>query len=268
MTGSNGVRFQSRPFTNDVATSDSPIATPEQVALQEPVWLRLERLGDEFSAFYSTDPEVEGWTAMAWNPQTIPMIADVTIGLALTSHSSGNVTVAEFSGVETEGGVSGQWQVAEIGVDHPGNLPDPLYIAVEDSAGTVGTVIHPDPEAVLLDTWQEWNVAMTDVTAAGVDPTAITALSIGVGDPINPQPGGVGRIYIDEIRLHKPRCVPSMARPENDLNGDCVVDYLDLELMAGQWLDVGAEGALPAADANGDGQVTMPDFARLANTWL
>ena len=268
LTGSNGVRFQARLIANDSATSDSPVATPEQVALLEPVWLRLERAGDAFSAFYSNDPDVEGWTPMAWNPQTVPMIGTVTIGLALTSHSSGNATVAEFSGVSMEGGVSGQWQVAEIGVDHPGNSPDALYVLVEDAAGTTGMVRHPDPEATLLETWQEWNIALSDFATAGVNLAAIKAMHIGVGDPIQPLPSGAGRIFIDEIRVYKPRCVPSMARPDNDLNGDCTVDYLDLQLMVEQWLDVGTMDTAPSADVTGDGHVTMSDFAHLAGTWL
>ena len=265
LTGNNGVRFQARAFTSANATSDSPVATPEQIAVREPVWLRLERTGDEFSAFYSGDPDVEGWTPMVWNPQEISMIQSVTVGLALTSHSSGNITIAEFSGVSVEGGVSGTWEAVEIGVAHPSNTPGPLYVALEDAAGAVGIVNHPDPDAVLLDTWQEWNVALDDFAAAGVDLGAVEAMHIGIGDRNDPQLNGAGTVTIDEIRLYKPRCVPSLARPEGDLNADCVVDYRDLELLAGQWLgpDTGDAGF----DIDGDGRVDLLDFALLAGSW-
>jgi hypothetical protein len=268
LTGSNGVRFQARLLSNDAATSDSPVATPEQIVLIEPVWLRLERVGDAFNAYYATDPDAEGWIAMAWNPQIVSMTGTVHIGLALTSHSTGNVTVAEFSEVSAEGAVAGSWQVAEIGGDHPANVPEPLYVALEDSAGAAGTVVHADPEAVLLDSWQEWNIALSDFALAGVDLTRIAAMHIGIGDTVSAQPGGRGLIYVDEIRGHKPRCLPSMAKPQGDLNNDCVVDYRDLELMAGQWLDVDAGDGPPAADLNGDGHVNLPDFSVLTTIWL
>jgi len=265
LTGDNGVRFQARAFTNGDATSDSPVATPEQIALREPVWIRLERAGDEFSAFYSNDPDAEGWTAMSWNPQTVSMIGSVTVGLAVTSHSSGNITIAEFSGVSVEGGVSGTWEVAEIGVDHASNAPAPLYVAVEDAGGAIGIVSHPDPDATLLDTWQEWNIALSEFAATGVNLGGVKAMHIGIGDPADPQLNGAGTVYIDEIRVYKPRCVPSLARPEGDLNADCTVDYRDLELLAENWL---SDTAMPGADIDGDGRVNVVDFGRLANAWL
>ncbi len=193
------------------------------------------------------------------------MIQSVTVGLALTSHSSGNITIAEFSGVSVEGGVSGTWEAVEIGVVHPSNTPGPLYVALEDAAGAVGIVNHPDPDAVLLDTWQEWNVALDDFAAAGVDLGAVEAMHIGIGDRNDPQLNGAGTVTIDEIRLYKPRCVPSLARPVGDLNADCVVDYRDLELLAGQWLgpDTGDAGF----DIDGDGRVDLRDFALLAGSW-
>ena len=102
----NGVRFQARPITDAGATSDTPVATPEQIALQTPVWVKLERSGNAFNGYYSTDGVT--WTAMSWNPQTINMVAPtVYIGLAVTSHNVNAPTTASFSGIATTGGVSG-----------------------------------------------------------------------------------------------------------------------------------------------------------------
>ena len=39
---------------------------------------------------------------------------------------------------------------------------------------------------------------------ATVYPAAITRMAIGVGDRDNPQPGGVGDIYVDDVRVTKP----------------------------------------------------------------
>ena len=71
---------RARAATDDSAISDSDVVTDDQVAQQGPVWVKIERVGNTFNGYYSADGE--NWTAMAWNPQTITMAGDVTIGLA------------------------------------------------------------------------------------------------------------------------------------------------------------------------------------------
>ena len=136
MTGANGVRYQARLVSSVDAVSDSPVATAEQIAFSEPNWIKIERTGDAFNGYYSTDGI--SWTAMSWNPQQITMTGNVYIGLAVTSHSAGNAAAAAFSGVEATGGVFGAWQVEEIGVDHPANDVDNLYVTLQDSMGRTG----------------------------------------------------------------------------------------------------------------------------------
>jgi internalin A len=76
-----------------------------------------------------------------------------------------------------------------------------LYLSIEDDAGLIAPIIHPDPDAVLDEQWQQWSISLADLIADGIDVTAIRKLHIGVGDPGNPQPGGIGIIYIDDIRV-------------------------------------------------------------------
>jgi regulation of enolase protein 1 (concanavalin A-like superfamily) len=199
----NGVRFQARAITDTGATSDTAVATAEQIALRAPVWVKVERSGSTFNGYYSTDGVK--WMAMSWNPQTINMVAPtIYIGLALTSHNANVPTTATFSGIATTGNVSaGPWQVAKIGADHPGNSQDPLYVAVEDSAGKIGVVPNPDPEAVLATTWTEWKIPLSSFT--GVNLAKVKKLTIGVGDRKTPSADGTGRIYIDDIRVAKPQ---------------------------------------------------------------
>jgi hypothetical protein len=85
----------------------------------------------------------------------------------------------------------------------PNDSPEPLYVGIEDSAGQVAVVVHPDAEAVQATEWQKWHIALADVRAAGVDVATVQKMVIGVGDRQNPKPGGTGRIYIDDIRLTK-----------------------------------------------------------------
>jgi hypothetical protein len=83
------------------------------------------------------------------------------------------------------------------------NTPAPLYVAVEDKAGHVGMVSHPDPALVTARQWTSWRIPLADFTSAGVNVTAVKKLYLGVGNRSQPAPGGAGRIYIDDIRLIK-----------------------------------------------------------------
>jgi len=201
-TPGQGVRFQARLLNLGAATSDTSIATPEQMALTTPIWIRIERSGSSFSCFYSADGSK--WTAMSWNPQTISMVGTVYIGLAATSHNANATTTVEYTNISTTGGVTGAWEVQEIGVAQPANDPAPLYVAVQDSAGKTKVVRHPDPAATTLATWQEWQIPLSEFTAAGVNMTRVKKLLIGAGDRDNPTKGGAGLLYIDDIGFGHP----------------------------------------------------------------
>ena len=99
-TPGNGVRYQARLLNAGAATSDTTVATPEQMALKTPVWIKIERVGTSFNGYYSTDGVK--WTSMSWNPQTIAMTSTVYIGLCVTSHTAAAATTAQFSGVATD----------------------------------------------------------------------------------------------------------------------------------------------------------------------
>jgi len=119
----------------------------------------------------------------------------------------------------------------------PGNAADTLYVVVEDSATNATVVTHPDPEALQGAGWQEWNIALSQFT--GVDVAAVKKLYIGVGNRVSPEAGGTGKLYFDDIRVYPPRCIPSLAKPDGDLSGNCIVDYADVRIVADQWLDSG-----------------------------
>src|SRR5262249_18227749 len=65
--------------------------------LPPPLWLRLRRQGNVFTAFWSLDGNT--WTRLD-GPQTINMATDVFIGLALTAHNNdGRLNTATFDNV-------------------------------------------------------------------------------------------------------------------------------------------------------------------------
>ena len=203
LTADYGVRYQARLETDASAVSDSDVVTDDQVAQEAPVWVKIERVGNAFNGYYSTDGE--NWTSMVWSPQTIAMAGDVTIGLALTSHDSSISTGAALSGIATTGNVSGGWQTAEIGVAQPtdaGNSIEPLYVALEDSAGNVAVVTNPNAAAAGNPAWQEWLIPYSDL--AGINLNNVSTVYIGVGDRDNPAAGGTGTIFVDDIGFGRP----------------------------------------------------------------
>ena len=262
ITPANGCRYQARLAAGQIATSDT--AVTQLVNILAPHWIKLERtISGRFNAYDSNDPATEGWHPLAWNPQVITMQTDVYVGLALTGHNVNATCVAEFSNVATTGTVTDQWQSQDIGI--VSNTADQLYLAVQDGAAKVAVAKHQDPNAVLLDSWQEWNIDLKEFGNTGVNLRNIKKMYIGVGDRVNPQKGGTGSLYIDDIRLYTPRCIASLLKPAADISGNCVVDFADLDIIANEWLDT---GDTLTADLDANKKVDLRDYAELAGDWL
>jgi hypothetical protein len=79
------------------------------------------------------------------------------------------------------------------------NVAETLYVAIEDNAGNVGVAAHPDPDAVLVESWQEWVIPYSELTAGGVDLSRAAMIYIGLGDRSNPAAGGTGMVFIDDV---------------------------------------------------------------------
>jgi regulation of enolase protein 1 (concanavalin A-like superfamily) len=251
MTGTHGVQTVWRQETGG---SSADVTTG---GVSAPCWIRIERVGDTINTYHSPN-------GLMWIPQqslNIPMSPTVYIGMGVCSRQSDTLCTAVFSNLTTSGNVSSVWMNQDIGMVT--NDPEPMYVGVEDSMGMSKLVNHPSPNAVLLDTWQEWNIDLREFSDAGVDLTNVRRMYIGVGDRDDPTAGGRGTIYFDQVRLCPARCVPDY-RPVADLNNDCVVDYIDLKIMAEEWLN--SNGL--QADLYEDNKVDFKDFAVLAETWL
>jgi len=206
VSSQHGVHLMGRLNAGTGATTDTTLTLPEaQTSVQTPVWVKLERQGNQFNGYYSTDGAT--WTALAiaWNPQAITMTSTVGIGLAVTSHVTGIPAGAEFSGIEITGDVSDSWQSVSLGVEQPaGNLPDTLYVRLEDSGGGKATAINSDPFAAAVGEWRPWLIPLSAFTSAGVETNSITRMVIGVGDKDKPASKATGLLYIDDIGFGRP----------------------------------------------------------------
>jgi len=198
--------FQNRTFAGGNAVS----AHSNTGVITFPLWVKVERKSNQFTASYSTDgktwvvqPANENTgTDRSPNPQTINMGSTVYVGMAVASNNAAaGACTGQFSDVVTTGSVSGQWVVADVG-PNPANDPASLYVTVEDKAGKKKTVVHPDAAATTLSQWTQWQIALADLS--GVNLAAVKKLTLGVGDRANPKAGGAGKLYIDDIGFGKP----------------------------------------------------------------
>jgi DUF1680 family protein/regulation of enolase protein 1 (concanavalin A-like superfamily) len=149
----------------------------------------------------------------------------------------------------------------------PGNSADKLYLIIEDSAWQESlTVIEydGDPNNLKKEVWTRWDIGIQQLIEANpaLRLTSVKKITLALGNPDNPQPGGSGCIYIDDISLHTLRCIDKNA-PLADFNGDCVVDMDDVKILAQNWLTNDVQ-----ADAYADRSVDFKDLALVANKWM
>ncbi|MBN2133478.1 MAG: hypothetical protein JW741_28520 [Sedimentisphaerales bacterium] len=121
-----------------------------------------------------------------------------------------NVKTPYYSEIERTWKVPQDWTVNDVAVltlhfrAAAGNTGDDFYVGLEDGAGNVGVVTHPDPNAMLATQWTEWQIPLSEFGDAGVNVAAVKKMVIGLGDRDAPVPGGAGSFYLDDIRVTRP----------------------------------------------------------------
>jgi len=195
VTPGSGVSFQRRPGTGQTSLDTTT------AGITSPYWVKIER---SISGIFTASHSANGSTWTVQGTETIPMGSNVYIGLALTSHDVALTCKAVFSNITATGSVSGQWANQDIGI--ASNDAEPLYVAVSNSAGNPAVVVHNDPAAATIDTWTEWVIPLQTFADKGINLTNVDKIAIGLGTKGNmTAPGGSGKIFIDDIRLNRPR---------------------------------------------------------------
>ncbi|MBE0534326.1 MAG: lamin tail domain-containing protein [Phycisphaerae bacterium] len=261
VTGWNGAAFQWRPTAN----SGNGLGNMMSGGIMAPYWVRIVRKGNTFKAYHS--PDGQNWRHQG--DTTIPMPANVYMGLAVTSHTSGALCTAVFDNVTGFGPV---WKA--------------LNVYPRDGARQVA------PEAVVLQ-WQaapeapgpidHFNVYLSnDAAALGQAQSLIATVNGAAATQVTTGKLATGTMYywrVDSIIndanaaegevWHFTTLVePVEVCTDADINGDCRVDFGDLLLIAQQWLDgPGCEGHAHCADLSGEHGVNLDDFVRLAAQW-
>ena len=245
-TPTQGCRFQGRTDTDGSATSDTSVATDGQKAVTAPYWVKLERdFAGNFRGYYSSDGST--WTPLAWRP-SISMSSNVYIGLAVTSHNAALTCEAKISGVQTTGTVTGQWQSQDIGITS--NSAESMYVVVGNSSGAPAVIYNDDPAATQIDTWTEWVIPTQAFADQGVNLTDVDNISVGAGDRNNPQAGGSGTVYVDDVRLQPE---PPVLMPKE---ANTVFEAEAANILGESWRiyhDSTSSGATHIGSQNGDG---------------
>ncbi|UCG59268.1 MAG: LamG domain-containing protein [Phycisphaerales bacterium] len=111
--------------------------------------------------------------------------------------------------------------------DPNNKVTDQMYVKINGSK----VPYDGDVYSITRTAWKEWNVNLG--AFAGVDFGNVTEVSVGLER--TGVVGGSGIVYFDDMRLNPARCLPSLLKPDADLNSDCEVDLADFEIMANQW---------------------------------
>jgi len=203
ITPGNGCRFQGRTDADTGATSDTSVATAEQIAIAAPYWIKLERdFAGNFRGYYSSDGVT--WQAMSWNPHNIAMNSNVYIGLVVTSHNVAATAEGRFSSVKITGTAGQQWANQDIGI--LSNDPEPIYVAVSNSTGEPVVVVYDNPAATHIETWTPWVISLQSLADQGLNLNDVDRIAIGVGTSGNMTvQGGSGKMFFDDFRLYGPR---------------------------------------------------------------
>ena len=196
VTPASGISFQRRPSTGGTSVGDTT------AGITAPYWVKIDRdLAGNFKAYSSANGST--WL-MLGVAEPIQMGTNVYIGLAVTSHDAALTCQSVFSNVTTTGTVGQQWAHQDIGI--LSNAPEPLYVAVSNSAGNPAIVVNDDPAAAQVDTWTEWVIPLQAFADQGITLTNVDRIAIGLGTRGNATiAGGSGKMFFDDIRLYRPR---------------------------------------------------------------
>jgi len=136
---------------------------------------------------YDTSPFAEQTIVHSGN-QSMPLYYDNSVG-----YSEATLTLT-YPRDWTENGVTTLTIWFRGNSD---NVAETLYVALNGSA----VVSHDNPNAAQIDEWTQWDI---DLQAFGVNLANVNTIALGLGNKTNPQAGGSGTMFFDDIRLYPP----------------------------------------------------------------
>ena len=120
--------------------------------------------------------------------------------------NSGPATYSEATADIDNLEIGRDWTIEGVGIlslwfyGDAGNAAESMYVALNDSF----LFYNDNPDATQVEEWTEWRIDLQEFAGRGVDLTNVNTITIGFGDKNNPQPGGSGKVFFDDIRLYRP----------------------------------------------------------------
>ena len=139
---------------------------------------------------YDTPPFAEKTIVHGGN-QSLPIYYDNSVG-----YSEATLTLT-YPRDWTENGVN-TLTIWFRGISD--NAAETLYVALNGSA----VVNHDNPDAAQITAWMEWTIDLQTFADQGVNLANVNTIALGLGNKKNPQAGGSGTMYFDDIRLYAP----------------------------------------------------------------
>jgi len=123
--------------------------------------------------------------------QSMPYIYDNSVGNSEATHT------LTYPRDWTEKGVNRLtiWFIGDAA-----NAAETLYVALNGNA----IVTNDNPNAAQVDTWTQWNIDLQAFADQGVNLANVNTIALGLGNKNNPQAGGSGTMYFDDIGLYLP----------------------------------------------------------------
>ena len=139
---------------------------------------------------YDNSPFAEQTIVHSGN-QSIPLFYDNSVG-----YSEATLTLT-YPRDWTENGITtlSLWFRGDSA-----NAAETLYVVLNGSA----VVSHDNPDAAQITRWTEWTIDLQAFADQGVNLANVNSIGLGLGDRNNPQAGGSGTMYFDDIRLYPP----------------------------------------------------------------
>ncbi len=145
------------------------------------------------------------------------------------------------------------WTVNNIGIltiwfrGEPTNAAERMYVALNGNA----VVSNDNPAAAQISAWTQWDIDLTRFADQGVDLANVNTISLGFGDKSNPQAGGSGMVFFDDIRLY-----PLEPEPEGDPSLVIYYSFDDVGDIVADQSGKGHDGAVVGdVTAEADGKI-------------
>jgi len=146
----------------------------------------------------------------------------------------------------------------------PNNSAERMYVKLNNSK----VAYSGNAANIALTTWQLWNI---DLTSFGVNLSNVTELSIGLER--SGAAGGMGVVYIDDIRLYRSAPAPPVMRVA--ASSDDAEEYVlsgTMDSLTSSDLELGYEGAMAPATLQVVGcrwvGIPVPKGATITEAWV